>query len=62
MTAAAPAAVDVLNRRYLIDFPREAARTIEGLPVDDSVALLADQPPRLVIPIWKPWPPAFPTP
>ncbi len=42
-----------LSRRYLLDYPREAARQIEKIAADDAVALLLPLPPNVVLPVWQ---------
>jgi len=45
-------ALDLLNRRFLLDFPGEAAQTLEPLPAADAAALLARQPLHAVLAVW----------
>ena len=52
MNTGAKAAVAALNLRYLLDYPREAARRIETMPAREVSAMLADQPLHAVIPVW----------
>jgi magnesium transporter len=42
-----------LTERFLLDFPREASREIEALPIDDAASMLATQPPRAVLRTWE---------
>jgi magnesium transporter len=49
---ALPAAV-ALNRRYLLDFPHEAARRLEAMPAADIAELLATHPPHAVVRAWS---------
>jgi magnesium transporter len=42
-----------LSRRYLLDYPREAARELEKLPPDQAADLLAPLPPNVVLPVWQ---------
>lgn len=42
-----------LSRRFLLDYPAEAARRIERMPADDCVALLAAQPPHVLVKVWE---------
>ena len=53
MTSGALPAVLALNQRYLLDFPHEAARRLEGLPPDDIAELLSAQPPHAVVRAWQ---------
>ena len=53
MTSEMSLALDILNRRFLIDFPREAARRIETLPADDALAVLTGEPVALALPVWE---------
>ena len=52
MSAGAAAAVAALNLRFLLDYPREAARRIEGMPAREVSALLAAQPVHALVPVW----------
>lgn len=45
-------AVEALNRRYLLDYPLEAARKIEALPPDEAAALLASHSVQVLLPLW----------
>jgi magnesium transporter len=45
-------AVDALNLRFLLDYPREAARRIESMPANEVGAILASQPIHAVVPVW----------
>jgi magnesium transporter len=42
-----------LSRRYLLDYPREAARQLERMVPDETAALLAPLPPNIVLPVWQ---------
>jgi len=53
VSAEAIPAVAALSRRYLLDYPREAARQIEKLAPADAAALLAPLPPNVVLPVWQ---------
>jgi magnesium transporter len=53
MTTEMSLALDILNRRFLIDFPREAARRIETLPADEALAVLSREPVALALPVWE---------
>lgn len=52
MTGDAQAAVAALNLRFLLDYPREAARRIEAMPAREVSVLLADQPVHAIVPVW----------
>jgi magnesium transporter len=52
MSPGANTAVAALNLRYLLDYPREAARRIEAMPTSEVSAMLADQPLHAVVPVW----------
>jgi len=53
MSELALPAVAALGRRYLLDYPREAARQLEKVAAADAAALLAAQPPNVVLPVWQ---------
>jgi magnesium transporter len=53
MTSEMSLALDILNRRFLTDFPREAARRIETLSADDALNVLAGEPVALALPVWE---------
>jgi magnesium transporter len=53
MNAGTETAVAALNLRFLLDYPREAARRIEGMPADEVSAMLAIQPIHAVVPVWQ---------
>jgi magnesium transporter len=42
-----------LNERFLLDYPREAARELEALPAADGAALLAAAAPRAAVRAWQ---------
>ncbi len=42
-----------LDHRFLLDFPREAARTLESLPAPEASGLLAVEEPRVVVGVWE---------
>jgi len=49
-----PGAVDVaLTRKFLLDYPREAALKIEGLAARDVAEVLCHQPVYVLLPMWK---------
>jgi magnesium transporter len=52
MNAGAQAAVAALNLRFLLDYPREAARRIEAMPAREVSAMMADQPLHAIVPVW----------
>ena len=53
MSAETLPAVDALNQRFLLDFPGEAARAFEAMPVEEAAALLAAHVPRAVVRAWE---------
>jgi magnesium transporter len=53
MNAGASAAVAALNLRFLLDYPREAARHLEAMPVQEISSMLAEQPLHAVVPVWS---------
>ena len=53
MSDAVLPAVAALNRRYLLDYPREAARLIEKIPAAQAAQLLARQPPNALVRVWQ---------
>jgi CBS domain-containing protein len=53
MRPEAAAAIDALNRRYLTDYPREAARHLEELPSAKAADVLAQQPVHVIVPVWQ---------
>ncbi len=52
MGADTAVAVAALNRRFLLDYPREAAARLEDLPDDEAAALLAGEPVHVAAPVW----------
>ncbi|MBI3187003.1 MAG: magnesium transporter [Gammaproteobacteria bacterium] len=52
MNAGVASAIAALNLRYLLDYPREAARRIESMPAREVSAMLVDQPVHAVVPVW----------
>lgn len=46
-------AVAALNRRFLLDYPREAAQQIEALSSDEAAELLTVQPVHAIVPVWE---------
>ena len=53
MTAISATAVQALNRRYLLDYPHEAALRIETMSSEEAAALLAEQPLHVVLAVWR---------
>jgi magnesium transporter len=53
VTDAVLAATAALNRRYLRDYPREAARQLERLPPEQAAELIAPLPAGIVLPVWQ---------
>lgn len=53
MTGNASAAVAALERRFLVAYPREAARKLESLPLQEAVEIVASQPPAVLVPVWE---------
>lgn len=53
MTGSASAAVAALERRFLAAYPREAARKLEALPLQEAVEIVASQPPAVMAPVWE---------
>lgn len=47
------AATAALTLRFFLDYPREAARRIERLLPVEIAALLAEQPPHALLPVWR---------
>ncbi len=46
-------AIDALNRRFLTDYPREAAQHLEELSAAKAAEILAQQPVHVVVPVWQ---------
>ena len=42
-----------LNERFLLDYPREAARSLESLPAEEAAALLVAAAPRAAVRAWQ---------
>ncbi|MGD9952731.1 MAG: magnesium transporter [Burkholderiales bacterium] len=53
MSADAAPAVTALTQRFLLDFPGEAARELEGMDAEEAAALLAPHVPRAVVRAWE---------
>ena len=49
----AESVVVALEKRYLQDFPREAARKLERLPAVQAAQAIEGQPPELVVPVFE---------
>lgn len=49
----AESVVVALEKRYLQDFPREAARKLERLPAEQAAQAIGHHPPELVIPVFE---------
>ena len=52
MTADATRAADLLTRRFLTDYPLEAARNIERLTVEEVAAAISRQAAPALVPVW----------
>lgn len=46
-------AVEALNKRYLLDFPADAASSLETFPRREAAQLLSEQPAHVLIPLWR---------
>lgn len=44
---------DVLNRRFMVDHPLDAARTIEQIDLAEAVEAVKRQPGQLLTPVWR---------
>jgi len=53
VSADAAPAVAALTQRFLLDFPGEAARELEGMEAEEAAALLAPHVPRAVVRAWE---------
>jgi magnesium transporter len=53
MPANPAAAIDALNRRFLTDYPREAAHHLEELSTAKAAGVLAQQPVHVIAPVWQ---------
>ncbi|WP_439638575.1 magnesium transporter [Nevskia sp.] len=49
----ADTATAALTLRYLLDYPREAARRLERLPAEDIAAVFTSQPLHALMPVWR---------
>jgi magnesium transporter len=59
LIAEALPAVAALNQKFLLDYPGEAARELEAMPVEDAAALLAGHAPRAAVRAWEALAPDF---
>lgn len=46
-------AIDALNRRFLTDYPREAAHHLDGLTTAKAVDILVKQPLHVIVNVWQ---------
>lgn len=53
MSSSAPAIIEQLHERFLLDFPHEAARELDAMAPQDVAALLASHPRRVVTGAWE---------
>ncbi len=53
MTGNLSTAATTLERRYMLDFPGQAAQLIETLPLDDAAKALAFHPVDVLVPVWR---------
>ncbi len=51
--------VDALNRAFLLNYPRDAARKIETMLPAQAALLLGDQPAYVLLPVWTHLPPGI---
>lgn len=49
----AESAIVALENRYLRDYPREAARKLEGLSADEAAQAIEARPAELIVPVWE---------
>jgi magnesium transporter len=47
------AATTALNVRFLLDYPREAARKLEAMSAREVAETLATQPAHIIVPVWQ---------
>ncbi len=52
MSSATSPAVEALTHRFLLDFPREAARELEGMPPEDAAPVLSREPLHVLTEVW----------
>ena len=48
-----PTPVEALNRAFLLNFPKEAARKLETMLPEESARLLADHATYILLPVWQ---------
>jgi len=53
MNSETEAALTALNLRFMLDYPREAARRIEAMSARDASAVLGNLPVHSVVPVWQ---------
>lgn len=53
MNAELVRAADALNRQFFVDYPLDAARRIEQLPLSDVTEAAARQPVKILAPVWR---------
>jgi magnesium transporter len=53
MTGNIDAAIEPLERRFLLDHPRDAARLLETLPTEEAAIALTRQRVEVLIPVWR---------
>ncbi len=53
MTTEADDAIVLLERRFLLDYPWDAARLVESLPETAAVESLVRQPTTVLVPVWR---------
>ncbi len=53
MTGSLDAAVEPLERRFLLDHPWDAARLLETLEIEDAADILSRQRPEVLVPVWS---------
>jgi magnesium transporter len=49
----ASTSIEALNRAFLLNYPRDAARKMESLPASEAAGLLQDQPIYMILPVWN---------
>jgi len=53
MTGSLDAAIERLERRFLLDHPWDAARLLESMPSEDAVGAISRQRLEVLIPVWR---------
>jgi len=53
MSVETATAADILNRRFFLDYPLEAARRIETIPIPDVVEAISKQSVAVIAPVWR---------